>query len=146
MVALLLLTFVTGAGLSAQGVMNARLRTALDAPVLAALVSFTVGSLVLLLALLVSRERLPGATTAASAPWWAWVGGVLGASFVLMTVLVIPRAGAAATIGLAVTGQLIGSLIIDSFGLLGVSRHAPNPPRLIGALLMLVGVVLIQRF
>ena len=146
MAVLLVLAFVTGAGLAAQGAMNARLSAALHAPVLAALISFLVGTVVLLLALLASRQRLPDTSVAAHVPWWAWFGGIFGAAFVLMTVVVIPRAGAAATVGLAVAGQLIGSLLIDGFGLLGVPRHAFSAPRLAGAVLMLAGVLLIQRY
>jgi transporter family-2 protein len=146
MPALLLLALVTGAGLSAQGVMNSTLRTVLGTPVLAALISFVVGSTVLVAALLVSRERLPGGAVAGAVPWWGWIGGVFGAAFVLMTVIVIPRAGAAATLGAGVAGQLLASVVLDSLGLLGVARHSLTAPRVAGVVLLLAGVALVQRF
>jgi transporter family-2 protein len=146
MPALLLLALVTGAGLAVQGATNSELRRVLGAPVLAALISFVVGTAALLVALLVGRERLPGGGAAGAVPWWGWIGGALGAAFVLMTVLVIPRAGAAATLGAGVAGQLLASVVLDSFGLLGVARHQLTVPRVAGVLLLLCGVVLVQRF
>lgn len=143
---LLVLALVTGAGLAVQGATNTELRRVLSAPVLAALISFLVGTAALLAALLISRERLPAAAAAGAVPWWGWIGGALGASFVLMTVLVIPRAGAAATLGAGVAGQLIASVVLDSFGLLGVARHQLSLPRILGVLLLLAGVVLVQRY
>jgi bacterial/archaeal transporter family-2 protein len=143
---LLLLAFLSGAGLAIQGALNTRLRVALGAPVLAALVSFLVGTVVLAVALLAAREHPPELSAWLHVPWWAWLGGVLGAVYVVMTVLVIPRAGAAATLGLAVVGQLLASLVLDGLGILGVPRHPLNPARLLGALLLLGGVVLVQRF
>ena len=146
MPALLLLALVTGAGLAVQGATNSELRRVLGVPVLAALISFLVGTAALLVALLVSREHLPGGGAAGAVPWWGWIGGALGAAFVLMTVLVIPRAGAAATLGAGVAGQLLASVVLDSFGLLGVARHQLTVPRVAGVLLLLGGVVLVQRF
>jgi bacterial/archaeal transporter family-2 protein len=144
--ALLALAFLTGAGLAVQGALNTELREALGAPVLAALLSFAVGTAVLLAALAMAHERPPEPPVWLRAPWWAWFGGVCGAAYVLMTVLVIPRAGAAAALGLAVVGQLLASIVLDAFGLLGVPRHPLSLLRLLGALLLVGGVVLVERF
>jgi bacterial/archaeal transporter family-2 protein len=144
--ALLALAFLTGAGLAVQGALNTELRAALGTPVLAALLSFVVGTVLLVAAVVAAHERPPELSGWVRVPWWAWFGGLCGAAYVLMTVLVMPRAGAAATLGLAVVGQLLASLVLDAFGLLGVPRHPFNLGRLLGALLLLGGVILVQRF
>ena len=82
----------------------------------------------------------------ASAPWWAWTGGLLGAFFVLASIILTPRLGAATTIGLILTGQVLASIVIDHFGLIRVPVHEASLPRIIGALLIVAGVVMVQRF
>jgi bacterial/archaeal transporter family-2 protein len=92
------------------------------------------------------RESWPLGDALARAPWWAWVGGLLGAVYVLATIIVIPRLGAATTVGLILAGQVIASIVIDHFGLIRVTVHELNIPRLAGAVLVVVGVTLVQRF
>ncbi|TMJ62905.1 MAG: DMT family transporter, partial [Alphaproteobacteria bacterium] len=71
--------------------------------------------------------------------WWAWTGGFFGAIYFL-----VPGLGAAFFIALLVAGQMIGSIAFDHFGLLGLSEHPIDLPRVIGATLLVVGVVLIR--
>ena len=92
------------------------------------------------------RESWPLGDAVAHAPWWAWVGGLLGAVYVLATIVIIPRLGAATTVGLILAGQVIASIVIDHFGLIRVPVHELNVPRLAGAVLIVVGVALVQRF
>ena len=67
--------------------------------------------------------------------------------YVLATIIVIPRLGAATTVGLIIlAGQVIASIIIDHFGLIRVPVHELNIPRLAGAVFIVVGVALVQRF
>jgi transporter family-2 protein len=71
---------------------------------------------------------------------------MLGAFFVLASIVLTPRLGAAATIGLILTGQVIASMVIDHFGLIQVPVHEASVPRVLGTLLIIAGVVLVQRF
>ena len=105
---------------------------------------FSVGAVALGVAALVVQRSLPGSV--ASAPWWAWTGGLLGALFVLASIILTPRLGAATTIGLILTGQVLASIVIDHFGLIGVPVHEASFLRIIGALLIVAGVVMVQRF
>jgi bacterial/archaeal transporter family-2 protein len=139
------LAFTVGVLLILQVGINATLRQALGTPVAAALVSFLVGSLALALFLLVTRAPWPGRTQLWAAPWWAWLGGLLGAFYVLSTIIVGPRLGAAAMLALIVLGQLCASLLVDHYGWLGFPRHALTPLRLAGAALLFGGVLLIVR-
>jgi transporter family-2 protein len=143
---LLLLAFFAGAVAPVQAGVNSQLRAWVGHPAWAALASFTVGTLSLLVYYLALRLPWPAASTLARTPWWAWLGGVLGAFYVLSSVVVAPRLGAAVLIGLVIAGQLLASLVLDHFGLVGFARHPLNVWRVIGALFLLTGVVLIRRF
>ena len=64
----------------------------------------------------------------------------------LATIVVIPRLGAATTVGFILAGQVLASIVIDHFGLIRVPVHELNIPRLAGAVLIVIGVALVQRF
>src|SRR5690606_24964458 len=124
-----------------QALINARLGQASAGPLFASFASFLVGTLVLALALLATRTPLPEARTLAALPPWVWLGGAIGAAFVLCATVLVPKLGAAGLICLIVFGQLIGSLLFDHFGVLGDVRPV-DAWRVLGAVLVAVGVVL----
>lgn len=134
-----------GIALPLQAGVNAELRTWLGHPVQAALVSFTVGTLSLLSLGLLLRLSWTPAEVLSRAPWWIWFGGLLGAVYVSMTVVLAPRLGAATMISAIMAGQLMGSLIMDHYGIVGYSVRAISAGRVLGALLLLAGVFLIHR-
>jgi transporter family-2 protein len=141
--ALYVLAFFAGVVLIVQVGVNTTLRNALGAPVMAALVSFLVGSVALVVFLLVTRAPWPAREQWAAIPWWAWFGGLLGAFYVVSTIIAGPRIGAAALLALIVLGQLVTSLLVDQFGWLGFPQHSMTALRLLGALLLFSGVLLI---
>jgi bacterial/archaeal transporter family-2 protein len=143
---LLLFAFVAGAALPVQFSINAVLRGFVGGPAVAATISFFGGTFALIVVALVLRESWPLGEAVARAPGWAWVGGLLGALYVLATIVVIPRLGAATTVGLILAGQVLASIVIDHFGLIRVPVHELNIPRLAGAVLIVIGVALVQRF
>ena len=139
--AAMLVAVLIGAVLPLQGLINARLGTHIGGPVAAAFVSFLVGTVMLGAYLLATRTpvMLQGSL---KLPAWVWAGGVFGAIYVACFTLLIPRIGAAGMICLAVLGQVTASLLLDQFGIL----QSPKPVdavRIVGALLVLAGVVLV---
>ena len=99
------------------------------------------------LAALVAVTRVPvtlDATWGRSA-WWHWSGGLLGAVYIVGTIVLAPRLGAATLIAGLVAGQMAASLIVDHFGWVGFAEHQITPLRLAGALLIVLGVVLVRR-
>ena len=84
-------------------------------------------------------------TAWAAAPWWQWTGGLIGAAYVLASIVLAPRLGAATLVAAVVAGQMLSSLILDQYGLVGFAVHPISPIRLAGAVLVIVGVILIQR-
>jgi bacterial/archaeal transporter family-2 protein len=146
LIALLVLALLSGAALAVQAAINAQLRVALGTPVLAALASFVVGTVALAGYALVARAARPDVSAVSAAPWWVWTGGVIGAVYVTLTVILVPRLGPALLFGTIVAGQMLAALALDHYGLLGVPTHPVNTGRLVGAVLLIAGVVLIRRF
>jgi transporter family-2 protein len=136
---------VIGAGVSValQQVLNANLRTQIGSPWWAGVVSYVGGLVAITLAaLLVEGPRLPLPTAGGS--WFSWSGGVFGAIFIAVVVLMMPRFGAATVLALIVVGQMLGSLAFDHLGILGLAQEPASPVRLVGAACLILGVVLIR--
>jgi transporter family-2 protein len=140
----LLLAFVTGAGIAAQFVINSRLRVLLGGPVWAAVVQFVVGLLLLLAAALVTRQPAPLTAGLTRAPWWVWTGGVVGATFIFMSIVLTPLLGTTLTLATLIVGQLTAALVIDHYGLFGGTVIRMSPFRVAGVALLLLGVALIR--
>ena len=134
-----------GASLASQQVVNARLRAEIGSPLWAALASYAVGALVLSTAITVVGEPWPSPTAVERTSFSSWSGGLLGAIFILTAILVVPRLGAATVLALTVLGQMLTSLAMDRFGLLGLVPTPLTPARVAGALLLMIGVALIRR-
>lgn len=145
MIFLLLLAIAAGVLLPVQAGLNAQLRTVIGSPVAAALISFLVGTAGLAVVALGIRTPMMLQTAWAAAPWWQWTGGLIGAAYVLASIVLAPRLGAATLVAAVVAGQMLSSLILDQYGLVGFAVHPISPIRLAGAVLVIVGVILIQR-
>ena len=138
---LLGLAALGGMAIALQALINARLQQAAGNPVLAATISFAVGLVGLLLVLPVQAG---GPQTLSQAQWWTWTGGLLGAFYVVISILLVPRIGAAALISSAVLGQMVFSLVADHYGFLGTQVRTASPARLLGGALLIAGVFLIR--
>jgi transporter family-2 protein len=123
---------------------NTQLNKALGAPALALAVigAFTMASG--LAAALVTGARWQDAGWS-QVPWWGWIGGVLGASYILANLLVADKVGAAVFMGITVTAAVVTSLVMDHFGLLGFEVKPAGAGRLFGGALMIGGLLFIAR-
>ena len=99
---LVLVALVAGTAVPVQFAVNAQLRGAVGGPITAAALSFFVGTIALLVAVLVAREGTPTLAGLSGAPWWAWAGGFLGAFYVAASIILTPRLGAVTTIGFVI--------------------------------------------
>jgi transporter family-2 protein len=142
----IVLAVLAGVCLATQVGVNGTLSRAVGSPVLAAAVSFAVGTVALGAYALITRIRVGAVAEAAGQPWWVWTGGVLGGFYVATMVAVAPRLGAATTIGLVIGGQMLASIALDHMGVLGFPAHAVNAPRVLGAALIVGGVVVVRSF
>src|SRR3984957_13278125 len=143
----ILVMVMAGFFISIQGPLNARLRNAVESPVLSAAISFLSGGLILLCIMVTGAFGGTGAGFRGmqSAPLWSYLGGTLGVSFVLGSIVAIPRVGVVIVICAAILGQMVGSYLVDTLGWFGVQRIPFNPIRLAGIGLLVLGVLLVQR-
>ena len=139
------LAAAAGASIVIQQALNTNLRTALNSAAWSGFMSYFVGLLCMAVFALVLRDPLPSMAEAARIPWWAWSGGLFGAIFIALAILLIPSIGAATFIALLVAGQMLASIAFDHFGWLGLAERPVDLPRLIGIVLLIAGVVLIRR-
>src|SRR3954466_13580109 len=140
-----LLGLIAGFGLTVQIAMNSQLRRVLQSANTAALISFLVGTLALIVLLLATRSSVPERATLAAVPWWAWFGGVLGAFYVASSTVVAAELGTASLLRLPPAGPLRTALIIDHFGWLGMPEHPITWLRMGGVVLLGAGVWMITR-
>lgn len=138
------LALLAGGMVALQAPTNVLLSRAGGSPLLAALISFAVGTAALLVAWLVAGPR-PAVAPFAALPWYAWLGGLYGAVFVAIAAFAAPRLGLATLITLGIAGQIVVALALDHAGAFGLPRTAISPMRLAGALLVVAGVVLVRR-
>jgi bacterial/archaeal transporter family-2 protein len=111
----------------------------------AASFSFLVGTGVLLLVTASVHGGLGALEGVRRAPWWALVGGLLGAVYVSVALVAVRTLGASGLTSVVILGQLTISVVIDRFGLLGVARTPIGVQRIAGLLLLVAGVLLVVR-
>jgi transporter family-2 protein len=140
----MLLVLAAGGMIALQAPTNAILAKAGGSPVLAALISFAVGTITLFLVWLASGNR-PRPAVFAGLPAYAWFGGAYGALYVAVAAYAAPKLGLAALITIGIAGQIAIALLLDQFGALGLPREPINLGRIAGALLVIAGVVLVRR-
>ena len=126
--------------------MNGALRIALTNPWLASMVSFL--PIVALLACLILCQPRPLPTIAgiSAMPWWAPLGGLVGAFAVIAGLMFVNKVGAGPFAGLTITANILMSLAIDHFGWFGMNVHPMGGWRVLGAALMVGGIALVARF
>ena len=140
----LLAIFCVGFFVSMQPAMNAEISRRLQSPTTAALASLTISFLVLLPVLLVLGPR-PQLANASSLPWWAFLGGVAGACFVLSAILSVPVIGTGLFLVAVIIGQLAGASVIDHLGLFNLQVKPFNLYKLCGLALMVAGLLVFLR-
>jgi len=140
------LAVLAGMMMPTQAAVNNKLAGSVGSPVLAAFISFLVGTIALFLYIAASGIPFGNLLSAKDASIVAWSGGLLGAFFVAATVTLVPRLGVALTFSLLIAGQMLVTLVIDHFGFLDVPVKEVNLPRLLGVTFITVGVILIRKF
>jgi transporter family-2 protein len=133
-----------GAALAFQAPVNASLAKGLGDPVWAATIQFGIG-FVLLCAIVTFRGNSPTLVQIKDIPWWAFMGGLLGAIWVLAAIWSVPRLGLVTMFAAMILGQLIAAMIIDAGGIFGIEVRTISPSRIAAISLVFMGVVLSYR-
>jgi bacterial/archaeal transporter family-2 protein len=138
--------FVAGMLQAAGAAMGGELNKSLVNPWLATAISFMLVFFLTVALFACIPRPLPSVGDVAAMPWWAPLGGIVGAVAVFSGFILIQKLGAGPVNGITITANILASLAIDHFGLLRMEQHAMNPMRAIGAVLMVLGVSLIAKF
>ena len=144
MSAQVLLAITAGVATAFQPGINAEFARATGHRMHGGVVNFAVGACGLLLIAVAMRVPAPTGTAMANAPWWAWLGGVLGAYFVVMALTLVPIMGATTYLAAMVLGQLLASAIIDHWGLVGIPVQSFSLGKGLGIALVFAGVLCVR--
>lgn len=140
------LVVIAGVLNGAQAGANAKLAKSLGDPVASALVVYAAGLTTFAVLSPFLGFHFASLGKLRETPWWAMVGGVGGAVFIVMMLTAAPKLGPGAFTGLTVTAAIVATLAIDHFGWLGAERHPAGLARLLGGALMVTGVALVAKF
>ena len=136
--------FLSGTLVALQAPTNAMLSKAVGSPVNAAFISFSVGLLALVIAVLALGVR-PSFPDMRALPWYAWTGGLYGAIFVAIAAFAAPRIGVTQLLVVSIAGQIVMALILDKSGAFGLPKTDITPLRIAGVALVFAGVFLVRR-
>jgi transporter family-2 protein len=140
----LVVAILGGAANPFQGATNAELNKRLAQPVWAGAIVYASGLVGLILVLLAMRQAFP-ASRASAVPWWAWMGGLISLGSTMSGLMMTQKLGSGLFTAASLTAAIVTSMVIDHFGLVGLSRHAASPGRLVGCALLVTGVWLVAK-
>jgi transporter family-2 protein len=143
-VGFLVVALLVGGLLAVQASVNLQLGAAVKTPYGASTVQLAVATVLLAIVALVvgTFGAVRGIGTV---PWWHLLGGLASPLYITSGILLFPRLGALASVGLFVTGQVFASLALDLGGLLGVSEKPLTTGVVVGAIAVLAGITVIIR-
>jgi transporter family-2 protein len=142
----LFLAFLIGISNAVQSGVNTQLRESINNPILAAMTSFFVGLVILSIAFACFNQNpIPALSDFRQVSWTRFMGGVLGAFYVITVIFIVRDIGPANMICLVVAGQMIATMTIDHYGFQGFAVHQITLPRIAGTVLLIAGVYLILK-
>ena len=141
----IILALAAGSGLPIQAGLNNKLAKAGGSPLHAAMISFTVGAVTLLLIVLLTSQNVSWRSLR-EAPAYSWCGGLFGALFVSVIIYAFPRIGPAFAFSLIIAGQLLVSMLMEHFQILGAQPNPINLGRVAGMILIVGGVLMMKKF
>lgn len=141
---LVLCAMVVGAMIPFQAGANAVLGRTLGHPLWGTAISLGVSLACVLPIMLALKTGTPDLSSLSQAPRWIWIGGLIGAFYLTGALLIAPRLGAAGFVAAVIAGQMIASLVIDRWGLIGFPERPMSLQRLMGLLVICLGLLLMQ--
>ena len=130
-----------GIAMALQTALNAQLREYLHSPLQAALLSFLVGTIALVVLVFFQSGQKPSLESLTHIPWFLWLGGFLGVYAITSSIFTVPKLGFLTLSGLIIFGQIVMSMLLDQFGWLGIEKTAISWQRFLGAMIIFLGVM-----
>lgn len=138
---LVLMALAAGAASAIQAPINSQLARGLSSePLLAALISFGSGTVLLFLLCLWRVDWQSALPQLPQQPGWRYLGGTLGAGFVFTTVVLAPKLGVTNMLFFIIVGQLLTAMLIDHFGLIGMAARPVQIWQVAGVLVVAAGL------
>lgn len=136
-----------GALFAIEAAINGHVGVVLHSPLQATFLTFIISTFLLFI-LVISRKNLDHLSLIKTrhTPWWAFLGGVLGSISIFLNTWLIPILGNGTAIVLGILGQIILSLLIDSFGWLGSSKRPIELSQILGLIVLIVGATMVEIF
>lgn len=141
---LTLAAVVSGAVVPFQAGANAALGRTLGHPLWGTAISLCVSFACILPVMLLARVEMPALSNLAQAPRWIWIGGIVGVVYITGALVLAPKLGAAGFITAAIAGQMLASVVIDHWGLVGLPQKPVSLPRFAGLGLIILGLIVMQ--
>lgn len=139
-----IIAMVAGALVPFQAGSNAALGKAIGHPLWATMLSLLISIVLTLIVIVFLKLTKPEISTLSNVPYWAWAGGIIGVIYITSALMLTPRLGATSFIVCVIAGQLIASLVIDSFGLVGLAAKEINPARILGVTCVFIGSLIVS--
>ncbi|TSE10301.1 DMT family transporter [Mesorhizobium intechi] len=140
----LMAALLAGAAVPFQAAANAMLGRLLGHPLWATFVSLGVSVVLIVPVMAGFKLPVPAVGMAIKGPWWIWVGGAAGVVYITAALLLAPKLGAASFIVAVIAGQMVASLVIDHFALMGFAHRPVTVARFAGLALIIGGLVVTQ--
>lgn len=141
---LIIAAIITGAVVPFQAGANAALGRTLGHPLWGTLISLCVSFACIVPVMLLAKVQAPTLANLSQAPRWIWIGGVVGVVYITGALMLAPKLGAAGFIMAVIAGQMLASMIIDQWGLVGLPQKPVSWSRLAGLGLIVLGLVVMQ--
>jgi transporter family-2 protein len=140
-----ILPALAGLTITTQAGVNSQLKVAVNNPWIAAFISFLVGTILLGLYIMATRQPVPSFTQLRSIELYKYSGGLLGAFFVTVIIFSVQKIGSANVFALVIAGQLFIALLYDHFGLFGFRQSDISWVKLLGVAMLIGGACLINK-
>ncbi|PJG85107.1 DMT family transporter [Conservatibacter flavescens] len=140
-ISFLLIAFCAGIAMAVQAAINTQLSNAMvGQPIVAALISFATGAVVLFLVCLWKADLVEAINNLPKQPLWKFIGGPLGALVVFTSIFLAPKIGVTNMLFFIIIGQLVTAMLIDHFGLIGMPVRTMDIWKILGLIVILIGL------
>ncbi|HML31712.1 MAG TPA: DMT family transporter [Sporomusa sphaeroides] len=140
----LVLALVSGVLMAVQGSLNSSLSKVIGLLEATFIVQIT-GSLLVMILLFLFKMGKGNLYAWQGAPWYSWLGGMIGVAIIYLVAASIPSVGVANATTAIIVGQVLTAILIDHFGGFGLERMACSPQQLFGLVLLAVGAKLLLK-
>lgn len=140
----LLLALISGVLMAVQGSLNTALSKVIGLIEATFIVHIT-GTVILLAILFIFRMGKGNLGAIGSAPWYAYLGGLVGVFIIYLVAASIPAVGVSNATTAIIVGQVLTAVIIDHFGGFGLERVPCGWNQIAGLFLLAVGAKLLLK-